>query len=196
MRRFAIATALVVAVASTSPVTAATWTVGPGSTVVFTSKAPMESFDGRTDQISGHLTCTPGDLGEAVDLRMVVDLKSLDTGISLRNNHMRKNHLETDTYPEAVFTAGSVVAGGPATLAVGATVSLKLAGTFDLHGVAREVEIPADVTMTAAGDLEVEARFEVKLSDHDIKRPKFLVMKLADEQAVVVKLKLRQEGSS
>lgn len=175
---------------------AATWTVIEGSEVVFTSKAPMESFDGRTDQISGHLTCNPDDLGQPVDLRMVVDLASLDTGIGLRNDHMCKNHLETDTYPEAVFTGGTVVGDRVGTLAAGASVDLTLAGTFDLHGVAREVAIPATVTMTAAGDLEVTAEFQVKLSDHDIKRPRFLVMKLADEQAVAVALKLRREGSS
>lgn len=175
---------------------AATWTVADGSEVVFTSKATMESFDGRTDQISGHLTCDPANLRQPVDLRMVVDLASLDTGIGLRNDHMCKNHLETDTYPEAVFTGGTVGDGRAQSLAPDDPVDLTLVGTFDLHGVAREMTIPATVTMTATGDLEVTADFQVKLSDHDIERPRFLVMKLADEQAVSVVLKLRQEGSS
>jgi polyisoprenoid-binding protein YceI len=175
---------------------AATWTVADGSEVVFTSKAPMESFDGRTDQVTGHLTCDPANLRQPVDLRMVVDLASLDTGIGLRNDHMRKNHLETDTYPEAVFTGGTVADCSAQTLAPGAPVDLTLVGTFDLHGVAREMTIPATVTMSEAGDLTVTASFQVKLSDHEIKRPKFLVMKLADEQAVTIDLALRREGSS
>jgi hypothetical protein len=41
------------------------------------------------------------------------------------------------------------------------------------------------------GSVMVTAGFVVKLSDHDIERPRFLVMKLADEQKVTVELTAR-----
>jgi len=186
-----MATALLFAVVAQ----AGTWTVADGSEVVFTSKAPMESFDGRTSNITGHLACNPEDLAHSIDLNMVVDMASLDTGIGLRNNHMRDNHLETDTYPTAVFTGGTIVGGDASDLRPGATTHLEVQGVFDLHGVARDLVVPADVTMATDGSLTVSARFMVKLSDHEIKRPKFLVMKLADEQAVKVTLNLQREAS-
>ena len=31
-----------------------------------------------------------------------------DTGIGMRNTHMRENHLETETYPVATFTGGRI----------------------------------------------------------------------------------------
>jgi len=191
--RFMVALILVLGL---TPAHAGTWTVAEGSEVVFTSEAPMESFDGRTQQVSGHVSCSPEDLAGTVDLRVVVDLASLDTGIGLRNRHMRENHLETDEFPEAVFSGGALVSGDPRELRPGAMTRLEVRGIFDLHGVSRELVVPAEITMSADGDLTVEASFEVKLSDHEIKRPKFLVMKLADEQAVTVSLKLTRAETS
>jgi len=183
------------ALAMVSTAWAATWTVTDGSTVVFTSKAPMESFDGKTDQISGSITVEADDLSGELSMRMVVDLASLDTGIGMRNTHMRENHLETEEFPEAVFTGQSIVQTSAPALASGQPVELMVRGLFNLHGVEREMDIPATVTLAADGSLTVESAFEVKLSDHEIKRPKFLVMKLADEQQVKVTLKTRKGDS-
>jgi polyisoprenoid-binding protein YceI len=171
-----------------------TWTVTGDSEVVFTSKAPMESFDGRTDQVQGHIAIDPGDLSSPLDLRIAVDLASLDTGIGMRNTHMRERHLETDQYPEAVFTAGEIRTMSLPELTVGEPVVLLVSGQFDLHGVTRPLEIPANVNLAADGTLTVACEFQVKLSDHDIDRPKFLVMKLADEQQVKVTLTARKES--
>lgn len=185
----------VLAMAAVPTAWADTWTVADGSTVVFTSKAPMESFDGKTDKISGSITVDADDLSGELAMRMVVDLASLDTGIGLRNTHMRENHLETEDFPEAIFTGHSIIQTSAPHLAPGQSVELMVRGLFDLHGVQREMDIPATVTLAADGSLTVEAAFEVKLSDHAIKRPKFLVMKLADEQQVKVSLKTRRGDS-
>jgi len=196
-RRALAATAALAAALSLAalPASAATWLVSDGSEVVFTSRAPMESFDGKTDQVRGHIGCDPTRLIGPCDLRIVVDLASLDTGIGLRNSHMRDRHLETDTYPEAVFTASEVASASAPSLAAGTPVEVVVRGAFDLHGVAREREITATVTLAPDGGLAVEAAFPVKLSDHGIDRPSFLVMKLADEQQVRVALSCRPEGS-
>jgi polyisoprenoid-binding protein YceI len=162
--------------------------VSEGSEVVFTSKAPMESFDGKTKQVSGHVTCPADDLSGPLDLRIEVDLASLDTGIGMRNTHMRERHLETDEYPLAVFTGTSIVATSAPALSVGQTVSLTVRGAFDLHGVGLPRDLEAAVTLAADGSLTVEVHFVVSLEDHAIDRPGFLMMKLADEQQVHVKL--------
>jgi len=194
LRRIVSLTLLVTALAATVAM-AATWTIGEGSEVVFTSKAPMESFDGKTDEVSGHITCAAGDLSGALELRIEVDLASIDTGIGMRNTHMRERHLETDEFPLAVFTGESVVSTSSPALAPGQTVELTVQGSFDLHGVSQPRDITAAVTLADDGTLSVNAEFAVSLEDHDIDRPKFLVMKLADEQQVRVSLVARREGS-
>lgn len=166
----------------------ATWRIGDGSEVAFTSKASLETFDGRTQVVHGEVTCDPGDLSGPLTLRVEVDLASLDTGIGLRNTHMRERHLQTDRYPQAVFTGRAVASATPAALEPGQAARVAVTGELALHGVTRPLTVEAEVTLGGDGGLRIVAAFPVRLSDHDIPRPQFLALKLADEQQVRVEL--------
>ena len=170
---------------------AADFTIKPAqdkNLVVFTSKATLESFTGKTKQVSGQVSCDPANLGDSVTVQVEVDLASLDTGIPMRNKHMRENHLETDKYPKAVFEGGRIIDASARTLSPGTTVHLRLAGQFDLHGVKRPLEAPVDVTQARDGTLQITTHFDVALADYNINRPQFLVMKLEDKQHVTVQV--------
>ena len=174
-----------------SPARAELFVVNPGSKdnlVKFESHAPMESFDGKTREVVGSLEFDPDQLSDSVTVRIEVDLTSLDTGIGLRNKHMRQNHLETDEYPKAVFAGGTILESSASALEA-EPVTLKLAGTFELHGVTREVTVDVEIARNEDGSVHVVSRFEVKLSDYEIKRPKFLMLKLDEVQKVTVDVK-------
>jgi polyisoprenoid-binding protein YceI len=162
----------------------------PGSEVVFESKAPMEKFKGTTKEVSGWFEADLANLDGPVALEVRVELASFDTGKKKRNKHMRENHLETDKYPQAVFRAGGA---GSVRSEDGKTI-VALKGEMDLHGVSKEVTYEIVLDYRADGTVVVETEFIVKLSEHDIDRPRFLVMKLADEQKVSVKLKARSQA--
>lgn len=185
------ASTFVVVLALHAAAVAGSWTVAPGgpSEIVFVSKAAIESFEGSTDRVEGTIVADPGALTGAIDIEITVDLASLDTGIGLRNRHMRENHLHTDDHPVAVFRAGRVVRADPSDLATIGSSRVELVGTLDLHGVVRPLTVAADLELDPDGTLDVACDFTVKLSDHDIPRPKFLIMKLADEQKVRVRLR-------
>ena len=53
------------------------------------------SFDAKTTALSGAVTAS-GSGSAALDGSLAVDLRTLDTGISLRNEHLRENYLEVD----------------------------------------------------------------------------------------------------
>ena len=55
------------------------------------------SFDAKTTALSGSLTAPAG--GSAFDGTLAVDLRTLDTGITLRNDHLREKYLEVDKGP-------------------------------------------------------------------------------------------------
>ena len=167
---------------------------GKGTEVVFDSRAPMEKFQGKTGQVLGWLTADLADLTSAVEMEVSVELASFDTGMGKRNTHMRENHFETDRFPLAVFRGGQVSGASAKGLAVGAMVELKLAGTLDLHGVTREMICDVTLTRPTADELRVEAHFPVLLPDHEISRPKFLMLKLAEDQQVNVFLSLKKES--
>lgn len=150
-----------------------------GSSVRFVSKAPMESFDGVTHDVTGVVSWD--EANGRVEIRAVVAMATLDTGIALRDRHMRENHLETDSYPEGTFEGGADLAQPPANPAQAVT----LHGVLTLHGTSREVDIPATIARDRAG-LRVDCTFPVALADYGIARPGFLAMKLGEVQRVEV----------
>jgi len=162
---------------------------GPGCKVVFTSQAPTETFQGKTDRMEGTLTLDPGAVGDSITVHLEVDLASLDTGKKMRNQHMRENHLETDKYPKAIFDGAAVLSPAGAKLEPGKAVSFQIEGTFALHGVSRRLRCPAEATFTPAGKggtIAFKADFPVALPDFNIARPEFLFLKLAEVQQVSV----------
>ena len=169
----------------------AEFVVQPGgkNRVVFVSTAPMEQFEGKTDRVEGRLTVQPPTIGDSFTVRFEVDLTALDTGIALRNRHMRENHLETGKYPKAVFEGAKVVAGQPVQLQAGKQVTFEIEGSFTLHGVTRPLRARVDATYRPGGSsasIEFRASFPVELSSFSISRPEFLFLKLADTQQVRV----------
>ncbi len=189
----ALAAIAALATAGLPRAVAAVYAIRPGepNLIRFESKAPVESFAGTTRQVQGTLEFNPESLADTARMVIEVNLASLDTGINLRNRHMRENHLETDTYPSAVFRIRRLAEPSAPALLPGSTVSVTAVGTFELHGVAREIEVPAQVawqTDDPPGALRISAKFPVRLSDYNISRPQFLVMRLDEVQRVTVEL--------
>jgi polyisoprenoid-binding protein YceI len=172
-----------------SPAPAATFVVEPraGSRMEFVSKAPMETFSGKTRELRGSVSLDPQMLGDSLDVAVEVDMASLDTGIDLRNRHMRENHLHTGRFPKATFHGGRLADLSAPVLAPGAPVTGTLVGTMELHGTQRVIRVPFE--MELAGELlHVTSRFQISLADYGIPRPQFLVMRLDDIQRVEVHL--------
>lgn len=155
--------------------------------VRFVSHTQLDEFQGVTDKIDGYVVLAGSGLsgaaeGLGTDLYFEVDLASLDTGIGLRNRHMRDNYLDVEKYPYALFK-GTIARidemGGDGAARVAA------AGTFTVHGVPREREITCDVT-PAGSAYRATCAFQVLLSDHSITIPKIMFLKLANEIQVDV----------
>lgn len=159
--------------------------------VSFTSDAPIELIEGKTSKITGSLTIDDSfDLTKPVSGKFDVDLASIDTGIPLRNEHMRDNFLETKANPKATFVLKSLI-DPPKKLVAGQKTSLKAIGDFSLHGktVSKTVPVevlymsrcPATETKREGCDIiQVKAVFNVPFKDHAIKRPEIVFQKLAD----------------
>jgi len=174
-----------------------TFTVNPGfarNKVSFHSEATVESFDGATQKVDGQVVVDPDAPGTGSSAWFQVDLASLDTGMELRNQHMRQNHLHTDKHPFTRFEMKGMEGAMPA-LKAGQTARLTARGDFTLHGVTVSRSVPVDVTWypdggkdaKSAGEvLHVVCRFDVALKEHKIPRPEFLFMKVAESMQVTV----------
>lgn len=156
--------------------------------VEFHSKATLESFSGKAKSISAEFEIDPAKITSARG-KVIVDLRTLDTGIGLRNKHMCENHLQTDSFPNAVFILDSLVKYSvPFSGADAVTVH----GVMTIHGVSRAVSARGVVSSLFDTDkrLRIESEFPLKITDFGIPRPEFLFLKLAEEVKIVVDLTL------
>lgn len=152
-----------------------------GNVVRFISRASIEEFEGVTDRIDGYVLLDAPSLreaggGDATEVYLEVDLASLDTGIGLRNRHMRDNYLEVSKYPFAIFR-GRVV--NRETVSDG-EFRVAAQGLLTIHGVSRARELTCRVEPRGRG-YRSQCSFELLLSDFDIEIPKVMFLKLANE---------------
>jgi len=161
---------------------------GDANLVKFESKAPVETFEGKTHSVSGTLDLDPAALTDSVTLSVSVEMTKLETGIALRDKDMRENHLHCKKYPTATFHAGKIVEGGGGALTAGKPKHVTLAGQLTIHGVTKDVQVPVDLTWDGMASVKIASEFPVALADYSIPRPQFLVMKLGDVQKVSVAL--------
>ena len=100
---------------------------------------------------------------------ITTDLNQADTGISLRNKHMKEKYIEVQKYPEATLFFEN--------LSVSAT---EFSATLTLHGVKKHisgrVQLKED-KQKISGNLE----FPIKLSEFQIAIPSFAGITVAEE---------------
>jgi polyisoprenoid-binding protein YceI len=144
-------------------------------------------FDAKTTALKGELSLDPARSG-AVLGEFVVDLQTLQTGIGLRDTHMRENYLEVQKGQNfAVATLDDIqLEGLDPQKPVGKT---QFRGVLMLHGTEREVAGQAEIHNTGQG-IRVQATFPLKVSEFDIQRPSYLGVGVRDEVAVRVNFKL------
>lgn len=155
--------------------------------VEFHSKATLESFSGKAKSITAEFDVDPAK-PTAAKGKVTVDLRTLDTGIDLRNKHMRENHLHTDSFPNAVFSLDSV--SGDGSLSASSPTILVIYGQMTIHGVTRGITTPATLSGVGAGGIRIQTEFPLKITEYGIPRPEFLFLKLAEEVRIVVDLAL------
>jgi polyisoprenoid-binding protein YceI len=135
------------------------------------------SFEAKTTALSGSVTASGSGSG-ALDGSFAVDLRTLDTGIGLRNEHLRENYLEVDKGPgfETATLSEIDLNGFNADAPEGKG---SFAGLLTLHGVRKTVTGTVDVRQAGAG-LRVKASFSVDLSDYSIRKPRYLGIGIKD----------------
>jgi polyisoprenoid-binding protein YceI len=143
------------------------------------------SFEATTTALTGALTPTEPH-GSRLSGAITVDLGSLDTGIGLRNDHMREEYLQVGKGPGYEKAVLSDIRLGEADLS-GFDGHTPFTGTLLLHGVAHAVSGRAEVHRQGPA-ARVEARFGVELPDYGIPEPRYLGVGVRDRVEVRVRL--------
>lgn len=156
------------------------------ASVAFLSHAPLgSSFTGLSDSLSGYV-----DLNDST-FAFTLPLNTLDTGISLRNKHMREKYLETALFPEARFRGKFY----DLYLYEDEDNPLAMEGTLDVHGVEKNYALEASVFPQSDGGWRIRVdEWIVLLSDHNIDIPTLLFKKLPEDQKVSITILLYPDG--
>lgn len=143
------------------------------------------SFEAKTTSLTGTLSLgTTHPVTLAGDLS--VDLSTLDTGIGLRNHHLRDNYLEVakgEGFDRAVLSGIGLGDVDPETFQ-GKT---GFTGTFRLHGVKKALAGQAEIRREGVA-VRVDATFPVSVSDFGIAKPQYLGVGVTNVVKVVVSL--------
>ena len=133
---------------------------------------PAGSFKAKTTSVKGTIVRSGTDFKAT---NIVVDLSTLTTGISLRDEHTKK-HLDVKTFPEAVLVSAQGHDG-------------KGTGTIKIRGVQKDISGTYEVA-----DNKLTAHFPLQLSDFKIDGIKYMGIGVDDKVTLDVTLPVSAEA--
>jgi len=141
-------------------------------------------FEAKTEAIDGQVSLG-SDRPGALNGTMKVDLRTLKTGIGMRDRHMKDNYLEVEKGPEF----GTATIEGIQIEKLDGKTTFN--GTLVLHGERRPISGSATLTRQGGG-YNVEAEFPVRVSEFNIPKPTYLGVGVQDQ----IRIKIAMTVSS
>ena len=135
---------------------------------------------GRSTVLTGSLVFDGAAITEVV---IEVDLTALTSDDSRRDGALRRQALETNTYPSTTFTLTEPIPIDAAP-AEGEMLSVTATGDLTLHGVTREVQIPMEGQLV--GDrVAVVGSLEIVFADYDMDTPSAFIVLAIDDHGIM-----------
>lgn len=144
------------------------------STVTFFSDALVEDITASTTKTAGIIDLAKGEFAFSLPI------KEFQFDKSLMKEHFNEKYMETEKYPKATFLGTLQNFNSDA-----ATQEVKARGKLTIHGVTKEVEIPATIKKNGLS-YQVDAKFIVRLADYKIEIPQLLFQNIAEAVEVTV----------
>lgn len=181
------ATTVCLAVLAASTAHADSFKISKGKVVVICPLTVGGGFEARTAGVEGQVS--PG-AGGVLEGRVAVDLSSLETGIALRDRHMKETYLEIgkrEGFDKAVLEQIQI-------RNVASTSEEPFKGLLTLHG--EQLPVTGKVTIhDDHGKLRAEAEFPVRLARFGIQSPQYLGVGVTEEVRVRVQFDVLRSGA-
>ena len=143
---------------------------------------PLHSWEGISRDISFNMQCT----GDHCVLDVSAPLESFDSGNDGRDNNMLY-YTESLQYPEVGFKSESFKFTGDF------DTSIDVMGELTFHGITKEIPVKIVLYKDLDGSTIThwgKCSFNISLDSFNVSKPSLLMVKISDEIAVNVKLKL------
>jgi polyisoprenoid-binding protein YceI len=148
---------------------------------------------GVTRAISGTIVVTPSGALVPERSRITVDLRTLQSDSSRRDNFIRRNTLETDRFPLAEFVPREI-RGLPSPPPSSGDVSFEIVGDLTVHGVTRPTTWQVQARV-GDGDVTGTATTSFTFADFEMSRPRVAVV-LSVEDTIRLELDFRLTRSA
>jgi polyisoprenoid-binding protein YceI len=161
------------------------WRVAHGEIRVECPLTVGGSFEAKTAALGGTLE-ESAPRPPSFEGSLTADLKTLDTGIDLRSEHLREEYLEVGKGPgyDTAVLSDIRLGNVDATTFQGRT---DFSGTFMVHGAKQPVRGQAEIHREGAA-VRIEATFPVALADYGIPKPQYLGIGVRNQVQVKVSL--------
>ena len=147
---------------------------GKNGEINFFSETPIEDISAVNNKVSAVFDASTNDLVFQLN---ITDFKF---PIALMQEHFNENYLESDLYPKSKFI-GRVVN----IMDEHATVS----GDLTIHGITNSIKVVGSF-IKSKNSVLINSQFIIKLKDYNIKIPKIVMYKIAEEIEVKVNIEL------
>jgi polyisoprenoid-binding protein YceI len=171
--------------ASIQAADAPSWRVERGDVQIVVPLRPGGAFTATTSSLSGTLTLG-AEKPTALNGDLSMDLTTIETGINLRNQHLREKYLEISKgrgFDKAVLSAIQLDDADGAAFAGRSRFS----GMLLLHGMSQRVTGTADIRPEGTGR-RVKSEFTLTLTDFGITPPEYLGVGVAGKLLIKVQL--------
>ncbi len=157
------------------------WMTRNGMAKIY-SHTPLEEIKAENRQLLVQLSLEKGTIKAALLLKGFLFEKAL------MQEHFNENYVESDRYPKSGFE-GNFEAFDPAGATGSRSVTVK--GKLTLHGVTRDITVPATITVTG-NVIEGKSEFHLKPEDFNIKIPGLVRDKIASDITVTISFVCKQ----
>ncbi len=147
---------------------------GKNGEINFFSETPIEDISAVNNKLSAVFDASTNDLVFQLN---ITDFKF---PIALMQEHFNENYLESDLYPKSKFI-GRVVN----IMDEQATVW----GDLTIHGITNSIKVVGSF-IKSKNSVSINSQFIIKLKDYNIKIPKIVMYKIAEEIEVKVNIEL------
>ena len=140
------------------------------SYVMYQGSHPAHSWEGTSKEIVSSLSCSDTNAKQGCVLEIEIPIESFDSKNTSRDSNMFY-YTESLKYPKVYFKSNLFNLDLSKVTPIG--------GSLTFHGITKELSIEAKITKNDK-KLIGDATFEIILSEHDVKRPSLLFIKISD----------------
>lgn len=121
-----------------------------------------------------------------------LELRNLQTGIEIRDSHMKEKYLEVGKYPLTKLKLENLELPNKLDQIHSKSDEKKFSGKLTLHGVTKEVD-GTYFLEPESQNIKVNAQFNINLSDFRIDIPSYAGIKVADKVEILTSLTIKKQ---